>query len=110
MEIDGRTLGVWGLDADICIVGAGPAGLTLASELATRGRRVVLLESGGRNPDPEVQTLNEGTTTGDAYAGPGSTRHRQAGGTVGIWNTWFLAPTSPSNHVFQIPTVPPACR
>jgi choline dehydrogenase-like flavoprotein len=89
MEIDARTLGVSGLDADICIVGAGPAGLTLASELATRGRRVVLLESGGRNPDPEVQTLNEGTTTGDAYAGPGSTRHRQAGGTVGIWNTWF---------------------
>lgn len=89
MEVDGRTLGAPGLDADVCIVGAGPAGLTLARELATRGRRIVLLESGGRNPDPEVQALCEGTTSGDVCAGPGLTRHRRAGGTVWIWNTRF---------------------
>ncbi|MGH9383479.1 MAG: FAD-dependent oxidoreductase [Vicinamibacterales bacterium] len=35
------------LDADICIVGAGPVGLAVAIELADAGRRVVLLESGG---------------------------------------------------------------
>jgi choline dehydrogenase-like flavoprotein len=89
MEVDARTLGVPGLDADVCIVGAGPAGLTLARELATRDRRIVLLESGGRNPDAAAQALGDGTTTGDAYAGPALTRHRQAGGTARIWNTPF---------------------
>jgi choline dehydrogenase-like flavoprotein len=89
MEVDARTLDAPGLDADVCIVGAGPAGLTLARELAGRHRRIVLLESGGRAPDPMVQALSEGTTTGDAYDGPGLTRHRQAGGTAQAWNTWF---------------------
>lgn len=89
MEVDARTLGAPELDADVCIVGAGPAGLTLARELAVRHRRIVLLESGGRAPDPEIQALGEGTTTGDAYDGPGPTRHRQAGGTAQAWNTWF---------------------
>jgi choline dehydrogenase-like flavoprotein len=35
------------LDADVCIVGAGPAGLAVATELVEAGRRVLLLESGG---------------------------------------------------------------
>lgn len=89
MEVDARTLGAPVLDADVCIVGAGPAGLTLARELATRERRIVVLESGGRNPDPAAQALSEGTMDGDAYDGPGATRHRQAGGTARSWNTWF---------------------
>jgi choline dehydrogenase-like flavoprotein len=89
MEVDARTLGAPALDTDVCIVGAGPAGLVLARELASRGRRVVLLESGGRNPDPVAQALAEGTTTGDAYDGPALTRHRQAGGSTRLWNTWF---------------------
>jgi choline dehydrogenase-like flavoprotein len=89
MEVDARTLGTQELDADVCIVGAGPAGLTLARELATRERRIVVLESGDRHHDPVAQTLNEGTVSGDAYGGPAATRHRQAGGTIHLWNTWF---------------------
>jgi glycine/D-amino acid oxidase-like deaminating enzyme len=34
-------------EADICVVGAGAAGLTLALELAQQGLEVVLVESGG---------------------------------------------------------------
>ena len=41
------------LDADLCIVGAGAAGLALADALAGSGREVVLLESGGLERDPE---------------------------------------------------------
>ena len=89
MEVDARSLDIAILDADVCIVGAGPAGLTLARELSTRARRVVVLESGGRTPDPAVQALSEGKTDGDAYDGLGATRHRQAGGTAWSWNTWF---------------------
>ncbi|MGH9379104.1 MAG: FAD-dependent oxidoreductase, partial [Thermoanaerobaculia bacterium] len=35
------------LEGDVCIVGAGAAGITLARELASARRRVVLLEGGG---------------------------------------------------------------
>jgi choline dehydrogenase-like flavoprotein len=91
MEVDARTLDSSGLDADVCIVGAGPAGLTVARALAMRDLRIVLLESGGRSPDSDAQALCDGTTTGDPYLGPGLTRHRQAGGTALMWNTWLGA-------------------
>jgi choline dehydrogenase-like flavoprotein len=87
MEVDARTVDIAALDADVCVVGAGPAGLTLARALAPRGRRIVVLESGGRSPDPDAQALAEGPTSGDGYAGLAVTRQRQAGGTVQIWNT-----------------------
>jgi choline dehydrogenase-like flavoprotein len=54
--IDARTLEDGArLEADICIVGAGAAGLTLALELEAPGRRVLLVESGGFEPDATVQ-------------------------------------------------------
>jgi choline dehydrogenase-like flavoprotein len=87
MELDARTLDGAELDAEVCVVGAGPAGLVLARELAARRRRVVVLESGGRNPDASAQALAEGTTSGDACAGPAATRIRRAGGTAHAWNT-----------------------
>ena len=89
MEVDARTLTSAALDADVCVVGAGPVGLTVARALAAHDTRIVVLESGGHNREPDVQALSDGTTLGDAYAGPGPTRHRQAGGTAVIWNTWL---------------------
>ncbi|HKF94172.1 MAG TPA: FAD-dependent oxidoreductase, partial [Gammaproteobacteria bacterium] len=50
------------LNADLCIVGAGPAGLTIARALAPRGIKVFLVESGG--PEP-----NQGSSTRDLSAG-----------------------------------------
>ena len=38
--------------ADVCLVGAGAAGIVLALELRRRGKTVLLLEGGG--PDVEV--------------------------------------------------------
>jgi choline dehydrogenase-like flavoprotein len=73
---------------DICIVGAGPAGLLLAAELeGVAGASLVILESGARSNDPAAQELNEGPQAGDPYAGLRATRHRQTGGTVHLWNT-----------------------
>ncbi len=71
---------------DVCVVGAGPAGLTTALTLGAAGRSVVLLESGGFRPSISAQELNEGDVEGEAYAGVGSTRHRQVGGTSNTWN------------------------
>lgn len=74
------------LEADVCIVGAGPAGLALAGALAGSGLRVCVLESGGRAPRVAAQALCEA----EAAAGYGdlrAMRHRQIGGTAHLWNT-----------------------
>jgi choline dehydrogenase-like flavoprotein len=75
------------LDTELCIIGAGPAGLTVANTLADRGRDVVVLESGTHHTDPAILALSEGDAEGDAYGGLRETRHRQVGGTSGLWNT-----------------------
>ena len=88
MELDAKrfTEGTT-LDTDIRIVGAGPAGMVLASELVDRQCDVILLESGSSRAEPEIDALNVGDTTGDVYAGLGLTRHRQLGGTTHLWNS-----------------------
>jgi choline dehydrogenase-like flavoprotein len=75
------------LHADLCIVGAGPAGLVLARELVGIDRTVILLESGGSDTEPAAQELNRGDVNGIAYSGLDQTRHRQIGGTTNTWNT-----------------------
>lgn len=72
---------------DICIVGGGPAGITLARELIAHSCSVVCIESGGLEPEDSAQSLNDGTFIGAPYAGLRQTRHRQAGGTAQTWNT-----------------------
>ncbi|MCK5934925.1 MAG: FAD-dependent monooxygenase, partial [Fulvimarina manganoxydans] len=42
---------------DICIVGAGPAGIAIALELMGSGKDVILLEAGGEKPDPDSQSF-----------------------------------------------------
>jgi choline dehydrogenase-like flavoprotein len=47
-------------NTDLCIVGGGPAGLTIATEFANSGRDVLVLESGGRHrEDAFTDALNE---------------------------------------------------
>ena len=75
------------VETDICIVGAGPAGITLARELLELGQRLLILESGGTKANRRAQELNAGEVLGDSYAGLRQTRHRQVGGAANIWNT-----------------------
>ena len=88
MELNARELAESTvLDTDVCIIGAGPAGLTIAGELAGGALDVILLESGGDGVEQSILALNDGDVVGDDYAGLLATRHRQLGGTSGLWNT-----------------------
>lgn len=71
---------------EVCIVGAGPAGIVTALALGSAGRRVVLLESGAGRSSTRAQELNDGDHEGEPYNGLAATRHRQIGGTVNLWN------------------------
>lgn len=73
------------LEADLCIVGAGPAGITVAREFAGGRRRVIVLESGGLELDPETTALSGGTVTGRPYFPLEEARSRVLGGTTEQW-------------------------
>jgi choline dehydrogenase-like flavoprotein len=86
--IDGHTLHDGAeITASVCIVGSGPAGLTLATELRLSQENLVIIESGGTSIEAWAQALNDGPVVGGPYAGLRNTRHRQLGGTVHAWNT-----------------------
>lgn len=82
------------LHGDVCIVGSGPAGMTLALELAARGRRVVLLEGGGEEFEEDSQELYRGRVESPGHIDVAYSRLRQFGGTSGHW-TGMCAPLDP---------------
>ncbi|MGZ8391799.1 MAG: FAD-dependent oxidoreductase [Gemmatimonadales bacterium] len=73
---------------DLCIVGAGAAGITLALELATTGLRVCLLEAGGAEYESETQRLFEGEVVGQEYPRLRDTRVGALGGSTTVWAGW----------------------
>lgn len=88
------------LSADVAVVGSGIAGAEVATFLARRGLRVLLLESGREAFDPAIQALNTIRFAGKAhrtidpdasyhpYLAPalrGVSRVRQLGGTSNVW-------------------------
>ncbi|MFN2397352.1 MAG: GMC oxidoreductase [Gemmatimonadaceae bacterium] len=75
------------LEADVCVIGAGPGGTAIAGELAGLNLDVVVLESGGPQHDERIQRLNDGTMMGDSYEGLRETRYRGLGGAAHLWNT-----------------------
>jgi choline dehydrogenase-like flavoprotein len=76
------------LVTDVCIVGGGTAGITLAREFIGQGFSVCLLESGGLKPDKETQALQWGKNIGHPYYSLDTARPRYLGGTT---NRWHLA-------------------
>lgn len=68
--------------SDVCIIGAGPAGITLARELIGASCKVNILESGGNSADFAVQKLSEGELSGELYVAQQLTHQRQVGGTA----------------------------
>lgn len=96
MFVDARTLPASeNLETDICIVGAGPAGIALATALSGMGRRIVLAESGGLEFDPATQALNDGESVGLSYR-VNESRLRYFGGAANHW-AGNCRPLDPSN-------------
>ena len=78
--------GAESFEADVCIVGAGAAGITLALELAGRPVSVLLVESGGLQADAAVQSLYAGEVADEKlHSPPHHYRQRRFGGSTTIW-------------------------
>ena len=74
------------ISTDICIVGAGAAGITIALKLAEAGVAVVLLESGGLNEENDTQALYQGQVVDEKLHSPvDKYRQRRFGGSTTIW-------------------------
>lgn len=87
MIIDARTLpGQETIETDVCIVGAGVAGIALVRELIGARFRVCLLESGGLKPDKVTQSLYWGENIGHSYYNLDTSRARFFGGTSNFWH------------------------
>jgi len=70
----------------VCIVGAGPVGISLAVRLAELGVASLLLESGGRKADPAVQALSAAEIQfPDAHDSMDIAVARRLGGTSNLW-------------------------
>ena len=71
---------------DVCIIGSGPAGMTIARELSGTPLRVTMLESGGMERQEAADALNEIENVGwprtiDQWA----VRNRVVGGSTSTW-------------------------
>lgn len=74
------------LNADVCIIGAGPAGIALGLDLSERGFSVLLLESGFMKEDLKTQRLYEGDVADNKlHSPPDKYRQRRFGGSTAIW-------------------------
>jgi choline dehydrogenase-like flavoprotein len=73
------------LDADICIVGAGAAGIAMARTFIGSSLRICLLESGGQGGELRNQALYEGDSIGPQPFDPVSSRMRVYGGSCNLW-------------------------
>jgi choline dehydrogenase-like flavoprotein len=86
MHIDARQLDDRSIiEGDICIIGAGAAGISMALEWIGSPYKVILLEGGGFEYDDKVQELYNGKLTGQPYYPMKSSRLHYFGGSTGHW-------------------------
>jgi len=89
MIFDSETLPAGWFDErrfDVCVIGSGPAGLTLARTLAAKGQRVALLEGGGLDISWESEEIYEGDSVGSPYWPLTTCRKRFFGGSSNCWS------------------------
>src|SRR5579872_599861 len=74
--------------ADLCIIGGGAAGITIARACAGSGMRICLLESGDLRFRWETQALYRGTNVGLPYFDLDVCQARYFGGNTNAWGGW----------------------
>jgi choline dehydrogenase-like flavoprotein len=83
------------LRADLCVIGAGAAGITIARELVRSGLDVLLCEGGAMEPTAASTDLYRGEVTGRRFGPEGSAeltdnRLRYFGGSTNHWGGFCL--------------------
>lgn len=73
------------VEADLCIVGAGAVGIAMGMEFSGFNKKVVILESGGLELEPQTQSLYAGDHVGRSTYPLDTNRLRYFGGTTGHW-------------------------
>ena len=110
------------LVCDVCVVGSGAAGTTLALRLRDRGRSVLLLEAGGPSADVNAPDLYALETSGLPISP--KARERALGGTTNSWvgraamleetdfgpRPWLGVPAWPINRAELLPYYAEGCR
>lgn len=74
---------------DVCIAGAGAAGITLASALDDANLSICLLEAGDRTYSTRSQSFYDGPKRGHDYYELDKCRLRFLGGTTNHWAGWM---------------------
>jgi choline dehydrogenase-like flavoprotein len=99
MQIDLESLDTGAeFESEICVVGAGVAGLVLARRLARHGFAVHLLEAGGRELEERSQAFYRAEMAGTPHRGTTDGRFRTYGGASIRWGGQLLAYP---DHVFD---------
>ena len=73
------------IEADLCVVGCGAAGMTIAKELVGSSLKVAIIESGGLEFDQATSELNQGDVIGLPYFDLQFARMRFFGGSTNHW-------------------------
>lgn len=76
------------IESEICIIGGGVAGITLALEFEKRGIEAVLIESGGFQSEEANRDLYRGESVGLPYRFADGCRSRYLGGSSNCWGGW----------------------
>ena len=76
------------ISTDLCIVGAGAAGISIALQFIGSPVKLTLLEGGGMKPDPATQSLYAGEVVGIPSHRPDISRSRFLGGSTNCWGGW----------------------
>jgi choline dehydrogenase-like flavoprotein len=90
-DVDTPARAAFGRPFDACVIGAGPAGITLARRLAGHGLSVALMEAGGLEASQASQELARGESVGAPFPELDVARLRYLGGCSGHWNGFCRA-------------------